>query len=88
MTDREIAHEIIGKLLDADVEAFERTITDAENTVYRVLQRVKKCDLADVGGNEVDSEEAVCCHPPECVDEYEGWGKEKMLHCNKCGNSW
>ena len=59
-----------------------------EYAKYYHEQQVKSVDLADVGGNEVDSEEAVCCHPPECVDEYEGWGKEKMLHCNKCGNSW
>ena len=51
MTDREIANEIIGKLLESDVQAFERTITDAENTVYHVLQQVNSVDLADVGGS-------------------------------------
>jgi hypothetical protein len=59
-----------------------------EYAKYYHEQQVNSVDLADVGGNEVDSEESVCYHPPEHVTEYEGWGKERMLHCNKCGNSW
>jgi recombinational DNA repair protein RecR len=69
MTDREIAHEIIGKLLDADVEAFERTITDAENTVYHVLQQVKKFDLADAVLSEERTESTNHCS--RCKDECE-----------------
>ena len=48
MTNKEIANEIINKLLESDVEAFERTITDAEKTVLYVLQQVESVVLADV----------------------------------------
>ena len=48
--ERKTARAIMEALLEVDVDAYQRTVTDAEDTICRVLQQVKNCDLADVGG--------------------------------------
>ena len=48
--ERKTARAIMEALLEVDVDAYQRTVTDAEDTICRVLQQVKNCDLADVVG--------------------------------------
>ena len=91
MTPNEIADEYIGLIpTNNEWDEMRQELADKIEAYakYYHEQQVNSVDLADVGGNEVDSEESVCYHPSEHVTEYEGWGKERMLHCDKCGNSW
>ncbi len=86
MTDKDFCRndaEYYGEVVDNIQQIGKRSFTGDELKEYVehhiAQQQVKKCDLADVGGNKV----AVCNHPFEKLD----WSSETRIDC-ECGESF
>lgn len=59
------------------------TLREAEEYILFLESKIEALNIADVGGNEAESEVAVCNHPWEKLD----WNSETRIDC-ECGESF